>query len=100
MRPSAQISNTKSLQHLSENVMPITLSRQLHILLIMLQQPPVDSTVTRLLVAIKQLLESFQLWSTGAMSDVDVSNVYVQLGNEFNSAVAAFNAYHIDMRYA
>jgi hypothetical protein len=65
----------------------------------MFQHPAVDSIVTRLLVAIKQLLEAFQLWSTGAMSDVDVSNVYVQLGNEFNSAVAAFNSYRIDMRY-
>jgi len=33
------------------------------------------------------------------MSDIDVSNIYVQLGNEFNSAVAAFNSYRIDMRY-
>ena len=32
------------------------------------------------------------------MADIDVSNVYVQLGNEFNSAVSAFNSYHIDMR--
>lgn len=34
------------------------------------------------------------------MSDIDVSNVYVQLGNEFNSAVAAFSSYRIDMRYS
>ncbi|KAF8318739.1 AIP3-domain-containing protein [Clavulina sp. PMI_390] len=60
-------------------------------------QPAVDSIVTRLLVAIKQLLEALQLWSTGVMSDVDVSNVYVQLGNEFNQAVTAFNSYRIDM---
>lgn len=72
----------------------------LHLPLILLQQPAVDSIVTRLLVAIKQLLEALQLWSTGAMSDIDVSNVYVQLGNEFNSAVAAFSSYRIDMRYS
>lgn len=59
-----------------------------------------DSTVTRLLVVIKQLLEALQQWSIGAKdADVTVSNVYVQLGNEFNTAVAAFNACHIDMRY-
>ena len=34
------------------------------------------------------------------MSDLQVSDVYVQLGNDFNSAVAAFAAFRIDMRYA
>ena len=50
---------------------------------------------------VKSLLEALQQWSTGIKDgDIAVSNVYVQLGNEFNTAVAAFNACHIDMRYA
>ncbi|KAF9517967.1 hypothetical protein BS47DRAFT_1482919 [Hydnum rufescens UP504] len=59
--------------------------------------PAVESAVTRLLVAIKQLLEALTYWSTGKMTDLQVSDVYVQLGNDFNSAVAAFAAFRIDM---
>ena len=58
-----------------------------------------ESAVTRLLVAIKQLLEALTLWSTLKMSEAQVSDVYVQLGNDFNAAVAAFAAFNIDMRY-
>jgi hypothetical protein len=32
------------------------------------------------------------------MSDMDVSDVYVRLGNDFNAAVAAFAAYNIEMK--
>ncbi|EGN95032.1 hypothetical protein SERLA73DRAFT_170917 [Serpula lacrymans var. lacrymans S7.3] len=60
-------------------------------------QPAVESAVTRLLVAIKQLLESLTLWSTLKMSEDQVSDVYVRLGNDFNAAVAAFGAFNIDM---
>ncbi|CAE6425780.1 unnamed protein product [Rhizoctonia solani] len=59
--------------------------------------PAVQTAVTRLLVATKQLLESLTNWSKGAMSENDVSDVYVQMGNDFNSAVAAFQAVGIDM---
>ncbi|KAH7105751.1 AIP3-domain-containing protein [Auriculariales sp. MPI-PUGE-AT-0066] len=59
--------------------------------------PAVESAVTRLLVAIKQLLEALTLWSTLKMDEDEVSDVYVRLGNDFNSAVAAFGAYGIDM---
>lgn len=31
------------------------------------------------------------------MDEEGVSNVYVQLGNDFNEAVAAFSAFNIDM---
>jgi len=55
--------------------------------------------VTRLLVAIKQLLEALTQWSTGRMSESEVSDVYVRLGNDFNAAVAAFGQFNIDMRY-
>ncbi|KAH7926418.1 AIP3-domain-containing protein [Leucogyrophana mollusca] len=59
--------------------------------------PAVESAVTRLLVAIKQLLESLTLWSTLKMTETQVSDVYVRLGNDFNAAVAAFAAFSIDM---
>ncbi|KAF8758005.1 Actin interacting protein 3 [Rhizoctonia solani] len=59
--------------------------------------PAVQTAVTRLLVATKQLLESLTNWSKGTMSENDVSDVYVQMGNDFNSAVAAFQAAGIDM---
>ena len=54
--------------------------------------------MTRLLVSIKGLLESLTKWSEQQMTDMDVSDVYVQLGNDFNAAVAAFAAYNIDMK--
>lgn len=53
--------------------------------------------MTRLLVSIKQLLEALTLWSTVKMSEVQVSDVYVRLGNDFNAAVAAFAVFNIDM---
>lgn len=33
------------------------------------------------------------------LDEEGVSNVYVQLGNDFNEAVAAFSAFNIDMTY-
>ncbi|KAG6331868.1 hypothetical protein ID866_7224 [Astraeus odoratus] len=59
--------------------------------------PAVESAVTRLLVAIKQLLESLTLWSNLQMSESQISDVYVRLGNDFNAAVAAFASFNIDM---
>ncbi|GLB41789.1 putative actin interacting protein 3 [Lyophyllum shimeji] len=59
--------------------------------------PAVESAVTRLLVSIKQLLESLTLWSTLKIDENAVSDVYVRLGNDFNAAVAAFAAFGIDM---
>ena len=61
-------------------------------------QPAVETAVTRLLVSIKALLESLTKWSEQKISDMDVSDVYVQLGNDFNAAVAAFSAYNIEMK--
>ncbi|TFK71335.1 AIP3-domain-containing protein [Pluteus cervinus] len=59
--------------------------------------PAVESAVTRLLVSIKQLLESLTSWSQGKVDENYISDVYVRLGNEFNAAVAAFSAFSIDM---
>ncbi|KAF9649194.1 AIP3-domain-containing protein [Thelephora ganbajun] len=60
--------------------------------------PAVETAVTRLLVSIKALLESLTKWSDRQISDMDVSDVYVRLGNDFNAAVAAFAAYNIEMK--
>jgi hypothetical protein len=57
----------------------------------------VESAVTRLLMSIKQLLESLTQWSQLKIDENGVSDVYVRLGNDFNAAVAAFSAYGIDM---
>ncbi|KAL4250489.1 hypothetical protein ABKN59_006966 [Abortiporus biennis] len=59
--------------------------------------PAVESAVTRLLVAIKQLLECLTQWSTQQASEAQVSDVYVRLGNDFNAAAAAFATFGIDM---
>ncbi|KAI9435248.1 actin interacting protein 3-domain-containing protein [Lactarius indigo] len=59
--------------------------------------PVVESAVTRLLVSIKQLLESLTQWSISKASEEEVSDVYVRLGNDFNTAVSAFVFYEIDM---
>ncbi|KAF9005946.1 actin interacting protein 3-domain-containing protein [Cyathus striatus] len=59
--------------------------------------PAVESTVTRLLVSIKVLLEALTNWSELKVDENHVSDVYVQLGNDFNAAVAAFTAFNIDM---
>ncbi|KAG6810005.1 hypothetical protein H0H92_013730 [Tricholoma furcatifolium] len=60
-------------------------------------KPAVESAVTRLLVSIKQLLESLTQWSNTKIDENAVSDVYVRLGNDFNAAVAAFSGYNIDM---
>ncbi|MBW0483558.1 hypothetical protein O181_023273 [Austropuccinia psidii MF-1] len=56
-----------------------------------------ESTVTRLLVATKQLLESLTEWSLGKIDESVVSDIYVRLGNEFNTASLAFSKEGIDM---
>ncbi|KAG8837708.1 Bud site selection protein 6, partial [Serendipita sp. 405] len=57
----------------------------------------VESNVTRLLVAIKKLLEGLTDWSNGVVSDLQISDMYVRLGNDFNAAVVAFDAFGIEM---
>lgn len=50
----------------------------------------IESSVTRLLVATKHLLESLTQWAKGSASETDISDAYVQLGNEFKVACRAF----------
>lgn len=58
-----------------------------------------ETTVTKLLVATKQLLEGLTDWSQGRITEEEVSDIYVRLGNCFNAAVAAFTKEGISMRY-
>jgi hypothetical protein len=56
-----------------------------------------ESSVTRLLVATKMLLEALTKWSLGQRTENQVSDIYVRLGNDFNVANVAFGSYGIDM---
>ncbi|CAC9893295.1 unnamed protein product [Aureobasidium pullulans] len=55
------------------------------------QLSTIEKSVTHLLVATKQLLETLTQWSRNAASESEVSDVYVRLGYEFNIACRAFN---------
>ena len=56
----------------------------------------IEKSVTHLLVATKQLLETLTQWSRGNATDTQVSDVYVRLGYEFNMACRAFAAINVD----
>ncbi|KAI2090911.1 Bud site selection protein 6 [Ophidiomyces ophidiicola] len=56
----------------------------------------IEKSVTHLLVATKELLETLTQWSRGQSTEGDVSDVYVRLGYEFNLACRAFNAIGVD----
>lgn len=60
------------------------------------QLSTIEKSVTHLLVATKQLLETLTLWSRGSAAESEVSDVYVRLGYEFNIACRAFNAIGVD----
>ncbi|KAJ6463574.1 hypothetical protein C8R45DRAFT_1026270 [Mycena sanguinolenta] len=53
----------------------------------------VSSAVRNLLLSTKQLQKSLTQWSLGQVSETQVSDVYVQVGTDFNAAIQAF-AYH------
>ncbi|UJO24156.1 Bud site selection protein 6 [Fulvia fulva] len=60
------------------------------------QLSTIEKSVTHLLVATKQLLETLTMWSTQRASESEVSDVYVRLGYEFNIACRAFNAIGVE----
>src|SRR5690242_16171211 len=60
------------------------------------QLSQIEKSVTHLLVATKQLLETLTLWSRQNATESEVSDVYVRLGYEFNIASRAFNAIGVD----
>ncbi|KAN0112816.1 AIP3 domain containing protein [Hyaloscypha variabilis] len=57
----------------------------------------IEKSVTHLLVATKQLLETLTQWSRHQATDAQVSDVYVRLGYEFNIACRAFTAINVDV---
>ncbi|KAF8944969.1 Bud site selection protein 6 [Haplosporangium gracile] len=57
---------------------------------------PIEATVTKLLVATKQLLEGLTLWSTRKMTEDQVSDIFVQLATQFNLATQSFHEVGID----
>ena len=57
-----------------------------------------ESSVTRLLVATKMLLESLTQWALRKDTETNVSRIYVRLGNDFNASITAFMSAGIDMR--
>ena len=66
-----------------------------------LQQPSqqlsqIEKSVTHLLIATKQLLETLTQWSRHTATEGEVSDVYVRLGYEFNIACRAFNGIGVD----
>ncbi|WWC67062.1 uncharacterized protein I206_100969 [Kwoniella pini CBS 10737] len=50
-----------------------------------------DSSITRLLVTTKQLLHGLEQWSQSLISETDVSDIYVRLGNGFEVCIQAFH---------
>ncbi|KAF2840635.1 AIP3-domain-containing protein [Patellaria atrata CBS 101060] len=60
------------------------------------QMSSIEKSVTHLLVATKQLLETLTQWSRGTATEAAVSDVYVRLGYEFNIASRSFNSIGVD----
>lgn len=56
----------------------------------------IESSVTRLLVSTKHLLESLTQWSRKEADDKYVSDAYVKLGNDFRAASRAFTNAGVD----
>lgn len=52
----------------------------------------IESSVTKLLVSTKHLLESLTQWSRCQVNEKFVSDAYVKLGNDFRSATKVFTA--------
>ncbi|WPK26245.1 hypothetical protein PUMCH_003594 [Australozyma saopauloensis] len=57
----------------------------------------IESSVTRLLVSTKHLLESLTQWARQEADDKFVSDAYVKLGNDFRAATRAFAAAGVDI---
>lgn len=57
----------------------------------------IESSVTRLLVSTKHLLESLTQWARQKADDKYVSDAYVKLGNDFRAASRAFTNAGVDI---
>jgi hypothetical protein len=61
-------------------------------------QGDVPAAVRALLLSTKQLQKSLTQWSVGQVSETQVSDVYVQIGTDFNNTIQAFAYHRIDLR--
>ncbi|KAF8159902.1 hypothetical protein B0H34DRAFT_705284 [Crassisporium funariophilum] len=57
----------------------------------------VPTAVHNLLSSTKRLQEVLRLWSLDQATEGDVSDLYVQIGNEFNVTISAFAYHQIDL---
>ncbi|KAJ3728191.1 hypothetical protein DFJ43DRAFT_1001231 [Lentinula guzmanii] len=57
----------------------------------------VPSAVRNLLLSMKQLQEALKHWSVGHVTEAQVSDVYVQIGTDFNATLHAFTYHKIDL---
>lgn len=60
------------------------------------QLSQIEKSVTHLLIATKQLLETLTQWSRHNATEGEVSDVYVRLGYEFNIACRAFSSIGVE----
>ncbi|KAI5124220.1 hypothetical protein M0805_005070 [Coniferiporia weirii] len=59
--------------------------------------PDVPTAVSNLLDATRRLDSSLHRWSTLEISETEVSDVFVTVGNCFHEMLVAFSTYNIDM---
>ncbi|KAJ7161081.1 hypothetical protein C8R46DRAFT_905243 [Mycena filopes] len=57
----------------------------------------VPTAVRNLLLSTKDLQKALSQWSVGRASETQVSDVYVQIGTDFNACIAAFAYHRIDL---
>ncbi|KAJ7042988.1 hypothetical protein C8F04DRAFT_1075630 [Mycena alexandri] len=57
----------------------------------------VPTAVRNLLLSTKDLTKTLTQWSVGQVSETQVSDVYVQIGTDFNAAIQAFANWRIDL---
>ncbi|KAJ7607492.1 hypothetical protein FB45DRAFT_947776 [Roridomyces roridus] len=57
----------------------------------------VPTAVRNLLLSTKQLQQALSQWSLGQFTETQVSDIYVQVGTDFNSTIQAFAQHRIDL---
>lgn len=62
-------------------------------------QSDVPSSVRRLLLSTRSLQELLKQWSIKQATETQVSDAYVQIGEDFSTTVRAFARYQIDLRF-
>ncbi|KAF4611223.1 hypothetical protein D9613_006601 [Agrocybe pediades] len=57
----------------------------------------VSNAVRSLLTSTQKLQDALKLWSLEQTSEADVSDVYMQIGHQFNAVIDAFAYYQIEL---